>query len=324
MAVSVVIPVYNSQATLPELVARLAGTLEARALPFEVLLVNDGSRDGSWDRIVELARAYPEVRGIDLGRNYGQHNALLCGIRAARHPAIVTMDDDLQHPPEEVPRLLVALDDDGADVVYAPPVRERHDPARDLASILFKRLLAHVMGVESARSVSAFRAFRTRLRDSFANYHAPYVTIDVLLSWGTRRFAVLPVEHAPRAVGRSTYTFRKLVAHAANLLCGFSTLPLQLANLAGFVAMAFGLAVLALVVGRYLVAGSSVPGFPFLASVIAIFSGTQLFALGIIGTYLARIHLRTMDQPPYSVRTTTPACPAAADRDGVPAASAAS
>ncbi len=161
------------------------------------------------------------------------------------------------------------------------------------------------MGAEIARQVSAFRAFRTVLREAFDAYRGPFVSIDVLLTWGTTRFASVPVRMAPRHSGHSGYTFRKLVAHAVNMMTGFSVLPLQLASLVGFAFTLFGLLVLFYVVGRYLIQGASVAGFPFLASIIAIFSGVQLFSLGVIGEYLARMHYRVMDRPPYSVRNTT-------------------
>jgi undecaprenyl-phosphate 4-deoxy-4-formamido-L-arabinose transferase len=163
--------------------------------------------------------------------------------------------------------------------------------------------LQGAMGAETARRASSFRAFRTQLRTAFAGYQAPFVSIDVLLTWGTTRFAAVPVLHESRASGTSTYTFRKLLAHALNMLTGFSVLPLQLASLVGFAFTLFGMGVLVYVVGRFLIAGGSIPGFPFLASIIAIFSGAQLFALGIIGEYLARMYQRTMEQPAYVVRS---------------------
>ena len=300
-SLSIVVPVHNSARILPRLVERLAPVLAATGGPYELVLVNDGSRDESWQVVQDLAARHAWVRGVDLMRNYGQHNALLCGIRAARHAVVVTMDDDLQHPPEEIPALLAALER-GADVVYGAPTHEQHGVLRDLASRITKIALAQAMGAPIARQVSAFRAFRTALRDAFATYDGYYVSIDVLLTWGTTRFAAVPVEHAPRADGVSNYTFRKLVHHAMNMMTGFSTFPLQIASLVGFGFTLFGFAVLAWVLGRWLIHGSVVPGFPFLASVIAIFSGAQLFALGIIGEYLARVHFRTMNRPPYSVR----------------------
>ncbi len=302
-SVSVVIPVFNSGETLVPLVTRLLGCLQPRAGPVEIILVNDGSRDRSWSVIQELSAAYPEVHGIDLMRNYGQHNALLCGIRESRYDLIATMDDDLQHPPEELPKLLDRLEE-GYDVVYGTPDEEQHGLWRDLASLLTKLALRSAMGVEAARKVSAFRAFRAPLRDAFAHYSSPYVSVDVLLSWGTTRFASVRVRHDPRPSGRSGYTFGKLVVHAMNMMTGFSTWPLQLAGLIGFAFAVFGIGVLIYVLGRYLIQGGSVPGFPFLASVIAIFSGAQLLALGIMGQYLARMHYRMMDRPTYAIRGT--------------------
>lgn len=234
-------------------------------------------------------------------RNYGQHNALLAGIREAQYSVIVTMDDDLQNPPEEIPLLLAKLHE-GYDVVYGTPAREQHGPWRDLASRVTKLVLQSAMGAETARKVSAFRVFRTQVREAFANYQGPFVSIDVLLTWGTTRFAAVSVRHDPRRIGKSNYTFRKLVTHALNMMTGFSVLPLQLASLMGFCFALFGLLVLVYVLGRYLIQGGSVPGFPFLASTIAIFSGVQLLSLGIIGEYLSRMHFRIMEKPTYVIR----------------------
>ena len=132
-----------------------------------------------------------------MSRNYGQHNALLCGIRAARHEVIVTLDDDLQNPPEEIGKLHRRLLVDDVDVVYGTPTHEQHGFLRDQGSQITKLALQSAMGAETARNVSAFRAFRTRLRDAFAAYGGPYVSIDVLLTWGTTRFS--HVSGAPRA-----------------------------------------------------------------------------------------------------------------------------
>lgn len=302
-SVSVVVPVYNSEETLPELARRVQCVLESMAQSYELILVNDGSRDSSWDVICQVAVSHPRVWGIDLMRNYGQHNALLAGIRAAKYEVIVTMDDDLQHPPEEIPKLLDKLAE-GYDVVYGTPQRQQHGFWRDIASQATKLALQSAMGAEIAGNASAFRAFRTQVRDAFANYQGPFVSIDVLLTWGTTRFAAVPVRHDPRRLGVSSFTFRKLMVHAINMMTGFSTFPLQVASLIGFAFTLFGLGVLVYVVGRFLFQGRSVPGFSFLASVIVIFSGAQLFALGIIGEYLARMHFRSMGHPHSVIRNT--------------------
>jgi glycosyltransferase involved in cell wall biosynthesis len=295
-SISVVIPVYNSQESLPVLIRRIEPILGMLTPHYELVFVNDGSKDNSWKQINELSELYPWVAGIDLMRNYGQHNALLYGIRAARNEIIVTIDDDLQNPPEEIPKLISKLLE-GYDVVYGTPEKEQHGFWRDRASQISKLALQGAMGAETARKVSAFRAFRRDIRAAFDAYQSPFVSIDVLLTWGTTRFAAIPVRHDARLAGASNYTFRKLATHALNMMTGFSTVPLQMASLIGFVFTLFGLGILAYVIGRYLIQGTNVPGFPFLASIIAIFSGAQLFALGIIGEYLARMHFRSMGRP---------------------------
>jgi len=304
-SISVVVPVYNSEETLPELVARLEAALRRLPVTFEVVLVNDGSRDGSWDAIAGLAKRYNWIRGINLMRNYGQHNALLCGIRAARNEVIVTIDDDLQNPPEEIFKLLAKLTED-YEIVYGTPQKKAHGYWRNFGSWTTKLVLQNAMGAETARNVGAFRAFRTNLRTAFDRYESPFVSIDVLLTWGARRIATVPVRHDPRLRGVTNYTFRKLVVHALDMMTGFSTFPMQLASLVGFAFTLFGLIVLAYVLGVYLTRGGSVPGFTFLASIVSIFSGAQLFALGILGEYLARMYFRTMGRPAYVVCSKTP------------------
>ncbi len=302
-AVSVIVPAYRSETSLEMLVEALTKEFGRMKRDFEIILVNDGSPDRSWEIICELAARHGSVRGINLMRNFGQHNALLCGIRAARHGIIVTVDDDLQHPPSEIPKLLARIKE-GYDVVYGTPEKEQHGLLRDMASQITKLALQGAMGSETARHIGAFRAFRTQLRDAFTVFQGPYVSVDVLLTWGASRYCAVPVRHEPRTLGSSGYTFRKLFTHAFNMMTGFSTLPLQLASMTGFAFTLFGVGVLMYVIGRYLLLGYSVPGFPFLASIVAIFSGAQLFALGIIGEYLARMHFRTMNKPAYIVRST--------------------
>lgn len=305
MALSIVIPVFRSGRILFDLYDRIAATISQIGIKnYEILFVEDGGGDDSWEIIQRIAEKDRRVRGIRLSRNYGQHNALLCGIRAARYEVIVTMDDDLQNPPEEIPRLLAKLSE-GHDVVYGTPESGQHGLLRNMASSITKYALQGAMGAETARKVSAFRAFRTHIRKSFEDYHSPFVCIDVLLTWGTTNFASVTVKHHPRQSGVSGYTLRKLITHAVNMITGFSTLPLQVASIIGFIFALFGMVLLGYVIGRYLISGVSVPGFTFLASIIAIFSGVQLFALGIIGEYLARMYLRTMDRPPYVIHLQT-------------------
>jgi len=300
-SLSVLVPVYRCEASLNPLTERLLAVLQATQRPFEIIFINDGSPDQSWATIQNWVQRESRIRGINLLRNFGQHNALLCGIRSARHDVIVTLDADLQNPPEDIPILLGKLDE-GYDVVYGAPRHQQQGAGRYLASQIVRLVVQIAMGITYAGDISAFRAFRTQLREAFTSYRAPTVSIDVLLNWGTTRVCAVAVQHNPRFSGRSGYSVRRLFAHCFNILTGFSTLPLRLASWIGFCLIIFGIGVLIYVVGRYLMLGYSFPGFPFLASIITIFSGAQLFALGIIGEYLARMHLRLMDRPSYVVR----------------------
>lgn len=303
ISISVVIPAYNSEGSLQLLVQRLEAVLLSSSSRFEVILVNDGSTDQTWRAIKGLTTQYPWITGINLMRNFGQHNALLCGIRQASFDIIVTIDDDLQISPETIPYLLEKMTDE-VDVVYGTPEYEQHGFWRDLASQVTKFALQNAMGTEVARKVSAFRAFRTKMRDAFASYGGSYVNIDVLLSWATTRFSSVTVPFQSREIGKSNYTFGKLIAHALNMITGFSMVPLQIASLIGFLFTFFGILILIYVIGRYILEGGVVPGFAFLASIITIFAGAQLFALGVMGEYLARMHFRLMERPAYVIEKT--------------------
>jgi glycosyltransferase involved in cell wall biosynthesis len=301
LGISVVVPVYNSERSLVGVVERIEAVLDQLGSDYEIVLVNDGSRDGSWQKIQELANQNPSVRGVQLMRNYGQHNALLCGIRSAVYPTVVTLDDDGQNPPEEIPKLLARLNE-GFDLVYGVPEHAQHGFWRNAASRVTKLAMQSVLGAESASQLSAFKAFHTRLRGAFAGYEGTYVAIDVLLGWGAARVGSVRVRHAPRQQGKSNYTFSRLVTHTFTMLTSFGVLPLRFASWIGFCFTLFGGGVLAYVVSRYLLQGTSVAGFTFLASITALFSGAQLFALGMMGEYLARIHFRSMKKPAYVVR----------------------
>jgi glycosyltransferase involved in cell wall biosynthesis len=299
--ISVVVPVYNSQGSLELLLGRLCTVLRDHSSHFEVIFVNDGSRDASWGVICRLVNANDCVRGINLMRNYGQHNALLAGIRMAKYELIVTIDDDLQHPPEEIPKLLGKLDE-GYDVVYGSTEEGKHSFLRNIASQMIKLAFQSIMKVKVAREISAFRVFRTSLRNAFENYNATHPSVDVLLTWATALFSYVKVTHNERKIGESNYSFWRLFSHAINMMTGYSTSPLRFASILGFTFMLFGGFILITVLTRYLIYGSPVAGFPFLASTIAIFAGVQLFCIGIIGEYVAQMYTRMMDKPTYVIK----------------------
>lgn len=300
MDVSVVIPCYRSRDSIQPLVDGLAQTLAGCTTDFEVLLVVDGSPDETGAVAVELAATRPYLRVLLLRRNYGQHNALLAGIRAAAHQVILTMDDDLQHPPSEVPKLLDALEDPAVDLVYGVPEQEEHGFVRSFASRLVKAALAF-SGVPNARNVSAFRAFRAPLRDAFVDVHDPSTNIDVLLSWATASVVSVKVRMDRRPVGRSAYSPSRLVRHSFNMITGYSDGPLRLVSYLGFSCALLGLILLGVVVIGFVTGRTTVAGFTTVASMIALFSGAQMLSIGILGEYLGRLHFRSMGRPTYVI-----------------------
>jgi undecaprenyl-phosphate 4-deoxy-4-formamido-L-arabinose transferase len=299
--VSIVVPTYKSPTTLTELVER---TELLGLSAFEIIIVDDGNNDATWEQIGLLSQTKKSVVGLRLGRNFGQHSALLAGVRKAKYSQIVTIDDDLQNPPEEIPKLLAKLVN-GVDVVYGVSTQVRQNVWRRFTSRTAKAIFAKVLGFESAISISSFRAFRTQLREGFAGELGPHVSLDALLTWSTSRFSTLEVEHHARRVGKSNYSFAKLVRFMLDTATSYSTRPLRLATTIGFTTTFFGLLLLVWVVGNAIFVGDSVPGFPFLAASIAVFSGVQLVVLGILGEYLGKIHFRAMNKPTFSVSETT-------------------
>lgn len=299
MEVSVVVPVFNSCESLSELIGRIDASLISN---FEIILVDDGSLKGTWLEVNRLSGV--KVRGIRLSRNYGQHAALLAGIREARFPIIATLDDDLQNPPEEIARLIEELTEE-FDLVYGVPKTVNQSTWRTWASIASKRIMKSTLGFNNAPDISSFRVFRSRLRDGFNSDLGPGVSIDSLLSWSTSRVKSVQVEHHERRSGTSNYNFWKLLRFMLDTVTGFSTLPLKAATGLGLVSVTLSLGVIIWVLGRPLLTGESVPGFPFLAATIAIFSGTQLLVLGVLGQYLGRIHFRVMNKPTYTIAERT-------------------
>lgn len=302
--VSVVVPVYHSTTTLPELLSRVRAVLVDR--PYEVIFVDDGSGPATRVTLADLAQE-PGVVVLRLGRNFGQHAALLAGIRQASHPLTVTIDDDLQHPPEMMTRLLDALQNEAADVVYGWSPAAVRSWWRRAGSATVRRIVATALDVPSAEKMGAFRAFRTQLRDGFDGPLGPAVSIDALLGWSTTNFSFVEVEHHERLEGTSGYTFRKLFRFAIDTFTGYSVLPLRMVSYLGLAASLLGFGLLLYVLIGFLLRGSPVAGFPFLASMIAIFSGLQMLSLGIIGEYLGRMHLRIQRRPTYVIAQRWPA-----------------
>jgi len=299
-----VVPVFRSAATIGALVERIQIALENEQ--YELILVDDSSADGTWQIIKSLAGYYPWIKGIRLGRNAGQHAALLAGVRAASFPITVTIDDDLQNPPEEIPKLLQKLSSTDADVVYGIPMDAAHASWRKGSGWIVRRSMKSVLGVKEVVNMSSFRAFRTNLRNAFDVRIGPGVSLDALLAWGSSNFQTVVVCHDKRTVGRSNYSMKKLWRFAVDTITGYSVVPLQAVSMLGFLTAIIRLV---LMIGFVLVPfarGISIQGFPFLASTIILFSGIQLVTLGVVGEYLAKMHFRIMNKPEYVIAEEAP------------------
>ena len=295
---SVVIPVYNSATMLPQLLARLRRILNDLDMTYELVLVDDGSPDDSWRVLSALQQDDPDnITAVQLMRNYGQHNALMCGFRHARGTLIVTMDDDLQHPPEEIPKLLDAIIANDLDLVYGCYDKKKHAGVKNAGSAFVNMFFRRVFRLPV--TVTAFRIFRRELLAAILGYTRPFTFIDGLLAWNTRRVGTTIVEHHPRPVGKSGYSLAKMVTLALNLFTNFSLLPLQIVSLVGSFAAACGLLMGIYYLILHFTGSITTPGYASIIVSILTLGGLQLLGLGIIGEYLGRLHLNVNAKPQY-------------------------
>jgi glycosyltransferase involved in cell wall biosynthesis len=298
--VSVVIPVYGGEKTIGDLARGIIEVLAAEGLTHELIFVCDRPRDDSWRVARALAREHASVRAIRLLRNFGQHPATLAGLRAARGRWLVTMDEDLQHDPRDVPALLARAREIGG-IAYGTFPEPRHSLWRNLTSRLTKAFLRRYVGSGIADRATAFRAFPADLRRAFDQYAGERVAIDVLLSWSGAPFDGVACAHAPRAEGHSGYTFRKLAAYLGDLVVGYSIAPLRWASAVGLLAFVLAAGLVVYVLAVRFAYGQVVPGFAFVAISVAMLSGAQLLALGIIGEYLGRLYFASLGKPQYVI-----------------------
>ena len=301
--VSVVVPVYNGAQALPELRRRLHETMHAAGRSHELILVDDRGRGDSWATIRQLCADHPEVVGVRLTRNFGQHAATVCGIGVARGDWIVTMDDDLEHPPEIVPAMLAAASED-CPLVYGVLEQRTHSMFRNISSELMRRMLKLAFPDLNEQYSSLRLMHRTLAKrlDTF-DLHRPY--IDGYLSWMTATVASVPVRHETRRHGSTAYTLPRLLAHAVNNFVTFSHLPLRFATYSGtLLATGSFLFLLYLIVGRLTGSITSPLGYTSLMSVVLFACGVQLLILGVLGEYIGRLMSAAYRRPVYIVETT--------------------
>ncbi len=290
MALSVVIPVYRSAGCLPELARQLAATLDGLARPYEILLVDDASPDESWSVIEDLARQYPRLAAVRLMRNYGQHQATLFGLALARGDIVVTMDDDLQQPPDQIPLLLRALaerpDMDAAIGCYRV---KRHGWFRNLGSALIRALNRRAFNLPRDLCSSSFRALRRPVVDSLVRWRTRNPALAAMIYQTTRRIVNVPVAHAVRFAGCSNYTLYRQARMALDYLCNVSLLPLHAMAVAGFGFCLFSVAFVIRTLHRYYADHIDVEGWTSLIIMVSLSAGLILLSLGVIGEYIVRI-----------------------------------
>ncbi len=300
---SVVIPVYRSARVLPELHRRLTEVLTQLNEDYEILLVEDCGGDNSWEVIEAIAQHDTHVRGIKLSRNFGQHAATICGISKAQGKHIITLDDDLEHPPEVILQL-IGKAREGYALVYGVFRNRTHSTWRNLTSGLARYAFNKAIPTLN-HEYTSFRVIESGIAKALAEFDSPFPFVDGYLSWLTNNYATVEVPHSQRADGKSNYNFRKLIIHTINIFVTFSDLPLRIATWIGLTAFIIGMGWLAVIVGRYFIGGISVSGYSSIMAGILLFGGVQLLVLGIFGEYLGRMNFKSSKKPLFVVGRTT-------------------
>jgi undecaprenyl-phosphate 4-deoxy-4-formamido-L-arabinose transferase len=273
--------------------------MHASGLSYEVVLVDDHGSTDAWPAICAAAEKYPRVKGLRLSKNFGQHAATICGMAHARGSWVITMDDDLEHPPESIPAMLAAGDEEHP-LVYGVFPKRTHAWYRNVSSELMRWTLKRAFP-DLNESYSSFRAMHSSIASQITEFGLSRPYIDGMLSWVTSSIRTVDVDHGARKHGESTYTLRKLLSHAVNVFVTFSHLPLRIATYSGI-----GLALLSFIYISYIVYGKLIgtianPGYASLMSVVLFACGVQLTILGVVGEYIGRLMGATYHKPVYVV-----------------------
>lgn len=301
-AISVVIPCFNEEANLMTLVDRVTGVCDKVAPGnYEIILVNDGSRDASWPIIAQLTEDFPQVVGINLARNYGHQLALSAGLQMSSGDAVMIMDADLQDPPELLPALLAKLEE-GYDVVYGQRLSRAGETMFKRASAkLFYRMLDRLTDVSVPRDTGDFRIMSRRVVNHLNAMPERYRFVRGMVSWIGFRQAALPYERDARVAGHSNYPLRKMISFALDAVTSFSTLPLRLAAHLGLFAALLGIVTLGWVLTSYLM-GNTMTGWASIAGIVLVIGSVQLIMLGVFGEYLGRMYMESKHRPLFIVQ----------------------
>ena len=299
--ISIVIPVYNSAESLPELYGRINTVMSEIDETYELILVDDASRDRSWSVIKQIKeKAGDNLVGIRLEKNVGQHRAIICGFNFSRGKLVVTMDDDLQHPPEEIPKLLAQYDKTQPDVVYGIYKVREQSRLRNTGTSLVKGTAKYFADYKGGVG-SSFRMFNRETADKIRSTPQNFVFIDEVIHWYTGDIDTVLVEHHPRKMGRSSYSFFKLARLYFSILINYTAWPLRFMIYGGMLASFISFLVGALYIVKKVFFNADVEGFTALIVAITFSSSLILMSLGIIGQYLYKIYQQQSGKPPYSI-----------------------
>jgi undecaprenyl-phosphate 4-deoxy-4-formamido-L-arabinose transferase len=301
ISLSIIVPYFKSPLIEDLILEILDNTRDFHNT--EIIIVDDSgiAWDGSF--LEKICREVNKVKYIELSKNFGQHNAIIAGISFAKNDYVVTIDDDFQNPPNEIKRLAEYLIQNNLDLVYGSPINIRQTYVRKIMSKTIRSFLYYVLKVKNVNEISSFRIFKRKILD-ISSANVSEISIDSLLNWATDHIGYIKVDHNKRITGTSNYDFRKLFSFALNTIISYSVKPLKIATYFGILIFGIGAALLVFILGKYLLYGINVPGFTTTVSIIILFSGTQLIILGVIGEYLARMHLNIMNKPAFVVRRT--------------------
>lgn len=302
--ISVVVPVYNSVNCLDELVRRLTAEMDRMGRRHEIILVNDGSQDGSWEKICTLTQQYGALRGVGLRRNFGQDNAIMAGLAKARGDIVVVMDDDLQHDPADVEKLINTVEA-GNDVCYANFRSKNQKWWKNAGSWFNDKVANLVIGKPSHVYLSPFKAISRAVVREVVEYEGPFPYIDGLLFRVTRSITQVDVQHGERFAGKGNYSLRRSIGLWLKVATGFSLLPLRLATVLGFTFSILGLFLAVYYVIRKITVPEVPIGWASTITTVLVLGGVQLACLGFIGEYLGRVFLHLNKQPQYIVGETT-------------------
>ncbi len=303
MKISVVIPCYKSEKSIKELIGRLLVLEEKYQYTLQIILVNDCSPDGTMLVLRELSKRYDQVEAIDLMFNVGQFRSLLCGLEHATGDYVVTMDDDLQHPPEEIPKMLNHLvKNEDIDVVLGKPKRKEHNKIRNIGSLFIRFVNTKIFKKPKSLVMSPFRVLRKCVVDTLVSHRTMFPVIGPLILKSTNRIVNVEIQHNSRAYGTSNYTPLKLIKTTFDNIINFSSIPLKMISFLGLFGMFISVLLSVYFLVRYFIGGIGVTGWTSSVLMINFYGGLTLFSIGIIGEYLIRILFEVNGFPKYKIR----------------------